>query len=267
MDWHYSLNKTPQGPITEAEFAQLVRAGTIQPQTLVWREGMERWVPYQDLQTVERKAAMAPDLRTCALCHKALPADEVIHYNNVFICGACKPVFFQQLKEGSDNLGIQLWRHGKYLVVARDTVFPDRCIKCNAPANGYRLRRKLTWHHPAYYLLIFCYLVPYLVVALFVSKSAKFEVGLCEKHVRRRTHLIYLAWIVLAAIISLILAAFGGVSPVLGGAAVLLVFLDLGLVVLITNVVTPVRFDKHYIHLSGVCRKFLENLPEWIINK
>jgi uncharacterized RDD family membrane protein YckC len=36
----------------------------------------------------------------CAECGGFFPPDEVIHHGNLFICGACKPVFLQKLKEG-----------------------------------------------------------------------------------------------------------------------------------------------------------------------
>jgi hypothetical protein len=46
------------------------------------------------------------------------------------------------------------WREGKTLVMWKEAVLPDRCIRCNAPANGRRLIRKLNWHEPAIERLI-----------------------------------------------------------------------------------------------------------------
>ena len=49
MPWFYS-NAGPQiGPVSDAEFENLVRQGTIQSTTLVWREGMSEWQPYASL--------------------------------------------------------------------------------------------------------------------------------------------------------------------------------------------------------------------------
>ena len=61
-----------------------------------------------------------------------------------------------------------LWRMNKRLVTRTETVFPDRCIKCNAPANGFRLKRTLYWQHPAYYFLLLCNLLVLLIVILIV---------------------------------------------------------------------------------------------------
>ena len=57
-----------------------------------------------------------------------------------------------------------VWRDGDILVMHKEAVLPDRCIKCNAPCNGYRLKRNLSWHRPAWFLLIFISLWIYLIV-------------------------------------------------------------------------------------------------------
>jgi hypothetical protein len=42
------------------------------------------------------------------------------------------------------------WRHEKMLVVRKGAELPDRCLKCAAPARGYRLSRSLSWHKPVW---------------------------------------------------------------------------------------------------------------------
>lgn len=49
MNWYYSNAGQQAGPVSEEEFQNLVRAGTIKADTLVWREGMANWVPYNTL--------------------------------------------------------------------------------------------------------------------------------------------------------------------------------------------------------------------------
>jgi uncharacterized RDD family membrane protein YckC len=49
MDWFYVENQRQVGPVSEAEFARLVGAGTIRRETLVWRAGMKEWQPYGSL--------------------------------------------------------------------------------------------------------------------------------------------------------------------------------------------------------------------------
>ena len=43
----------------------------------------------------------------------------------------------------------QAWRDRKLLVVRKKgAVLPDRCLKCNAPAEGYRFTRDVSWIRP-----------------------------------------------------------------------------------------------------------------------
>ena len=42
------------------------------------------------------------------------------------------------------------WRHEKMLVVRKGAELPDQCLKCAAPARGYRLSRSLSWHKPVW---------------------------------------------------------------------------------------------------------------------
>jgi len=43
-NWHYTQNKTPHGPVSEAELKQLAQRGELLADSLVWREGMSEWV-------------------------------------------------------------------------------------------------------------------------------------------------------------------------------------------------------------------------------
>ncbi|GHB92766.1 DUF975 family protein [Cerasicoccus arenae] len=46
MEWYYALNNQQQGPVSEADLRGMAQAGVIQPDTLVWRQGMADWQPY-----------------------------------------------------------------------------------------------------------------------------------------------------------------------------------------------------------------------------
>lgn len=37
-----------------------------------------------------------------------------------------------------------LWRDGSILVMRKEAELPDRCVKGNLPAHGYRLKRRLS---------------------------------------------------------------------------------------------------------------------------
>ena len=47
MNWYYIDGPHRVGPLSETDWEALVRAGKIQPETLVWHEGMEgKWLPW-----------------------------------------------------------------------------------------------------------------------------------------------------------------------------------------------------------------------------
>jgi uncharacterized RDD family membrane protein YckC len=104
MTWNYLEGSEQRGPITEADFDALVRAGKISDDTYVWREGMAEWQPYGVVRGAA--AGMAPPPLPaagqviCAECGRAFPPDQVLRHGNVSICATCKPVFLQKLKEG-----------------------------------------------------------------------------------------------------------------------------------------------------------------------
>jgi len=45
MQWYYGENGQRLGPISEADLGSLIAAGRIGPATLLWREGMDQWMP------------------------------------------------------------------------------------------------------------------------------------------------------------------------------------------------------------------------------
>lgn len=49
MNWYYAEDGAQKGPVSEEQFQALVQAGTIQPDTLVWREGMPDWKTYEEV--------------------------------------------------------------------------------------------------------------------------------------------------------------------------------------------------------------------------
>lgn len=156
------------------------------------------------------------------------------------------------------------WREGNLLVLEKGTELPDRCLKCNAPAGGYRLRRNLSWHPPWVYILGLSPII-YIIVALLIRKTAKVGGGLCEAHRKTRRRVILTAWVLILA--GLGLAVFAGNRNLHGG--VMAFGLIGALVVLIwavlsTRVLDPARITKQAVWLKGVCPAFLDEQPVWV---
>lgn len=79
-----------------------------------------------------------------------------------------------------------VWREGGTVVLTPGAPLPDRCFKCNLPADGYRLKRTLYWHSPWLYLLVIPAACLYFIIALLVRRKARIELPLCGRHARAR---------------------------------------------------------------------------------
>lgn len=125
MKWYYAQGEVRQGPFEEPEFENLVREGVVTSSTLVWREGMATWQPYETLLVPageeEQSVATAETFpgaggttaratgpirvrlssARCDHCGKTLPAEEIVRLRGVAVCAECKPWALQSLQEGA----------------------------------------------------------------------------------------------------------------------------------------------------------------------
>ena len=97
MEWYYAENNERRGPVSEAEFNDLIRTGRITPETQVWRDGWSAWAP---LGTAGAQVTTNGADARCAECGQTFPTAEMVQYENSWVCPTCKPIFFQKVKEG-----------------------------------------------------------------------------------------------------------------------------------------------------------------------
>lgn len=165
---------------------------------------------------------------------------------------------------GMYGQGVGVWQqHGSRLVMDKMAQLPDRCVKCNAYANGQRLKRKLTWHPPAIYFLVFAGVLIYAIVASIISEKATVYVGLCEQHMKRRRAAIFSGiGLLLLGMFTIIMALVmeSGLLGVAGGG-----FLVAAIVVALVahSIVRPKKIDSRFIWLDGIDRDYLSQLPFW----
>ena len=145
-----------------------------------------------------------------------------------------------------------IWRDKSTLVMTKDASLPDRCVKCNAPANGVRLKRRLAWHSPVLYLLIFLAVLIYVILAGMLSKRATVYLGLCNEHFQRRRKQKAIGWLLLAIGVVGPILAIAYDYPMLGllGFAVFL-FAVVWLVV-VSRVVVVRKIDDQLVWLNGI---------------
>ena len=105
MSWYYAEGTERKGPFAEAEFDELVRAGTVNSNTLVWQDGMANWAPLAEVRPAQPVSAppQIPPLvvsSACSVCGERFPSDQVVQIGGAAVCAGCKPLRVQQLKEG-----------------------------------------------------------------------------------------------------------------------------------------------------------------------
>jgi len=97
MEWYYAENNQRRGPVTEAEFNELIRTSRVNAETQVWRDGWADWAP---LGTGAQVTTNGANNARCAECGQTFPTAEMVQYENFWVCATCKPIFFQKIKEG-----------------------------------------------------------------------------------------------------------------------------------------------------------------------
>jgi uncharacterized RDD family membrane protein YckC len=107
MEWHYTQNDEAQGPVSEQEIQQLVSAGTITPDTLVWNSTMTDWQPLSETPLAEpfndaqNASSLQPGFGKCSVCGKAIPENELVDIAGHASCAECKPAALKRFQENA----------------------------------------------------------------------------------------------------------------------------------------------------------------------
>ena len=154
-----------------------------------------------------------------------------------------------------------IWRDGTTLVMDKNAILPDNCVKCNAPANGLRLRKKLAWHHPLLYMLVFGAALFYVILAAALSKRATVEFPLCHDHKTRRRTFLTIGFVLLALGLIVAILGFANEYIEIGLFGVLLFFLAVFWLAFASRVIGVKKIDDRFVWLTGINRDFLNHFP------
>ena len=91
MNWYYALNGQQQGPVNEAELQRLLQAGTINLNTLVWREGLADWQPISSAMPNSSSGTPTPP---------PTPTSNLTEVAGVQFNIENKDIYVQQMREG-----------------------------------------------------------------------------------------------------------------------------------------------------------------------
>lgn len=156
-----------------------------------------------------------------------------------------------------------VWRDKSTLVMTKEALLPDYCVKCNAPANGLRLKRTLSWHSPLLYLVIFFAVVIYIILAAVLSKRATVYLGLCQEHFQRRGKQIAVGWTLLAAGIIGTIAAIAYDYPMLALLGVVVFLFAAVWLTVVARIVNVRKIDDQLVWLRGIDSNYLSQFPSW----
>jgi hypothetical protein len=262
--WYYLHAGESRGPLDEEAFRKLIAQGTVTPESLVWNESLPNWVPWREVAPAASAVTLPDTAAACAICHQPVGTDNLIQLNGVPVCAACKPIVVQQMREGVDVLVGSAWRAGKKIVVRDKARLPARCIKCNAATTEPPLKRKLYWHHPALYLLLFINAFVYVIVAMLVRRRASAEVYLCARHRARRRNFMLAGWLGGALGLVGMAGAAGLRIPWLIAFSLLFALAAVVVGIWGGTVVRTARIKKDLVWLTGTGEPFRASLPKWM---
>src|SRR5277367_1831906 len=110
MTWYYADEGRQVGPVEEPALDDLVRAGVVRDDTLVWREGMPNWQPHSAVRGPKPVPPMpavpiAADSSFCSECGRPFPSNQLVPIGNASVCAQCKPIYLQRVQEGGQAIG------------------------------------------------------------------------------------------------------------------------------------------------------------------
>lgn len=120
MTWYYADGGRQIGPIEDPALDDLVRAGVVRDDTLVWREGLPNWQPHSIARGVRPPpiglngppSAAAAGSGYCSECGRPFPLTELVSIGGASVCAQCKPIYLQRVQEGGRAIGA--WHYGGF---------------------------------------------------------------------------------------------------------------------------------------------------------
>lgn len=152
-------------------------------------------------------------------------------------------------------------RKKKYVVTAKDVIWPSRCFKCNA-ATSNRKKMRLSYVNPWVYLSLLINILVTLVLVLIFQKKFVIELPLCDAHLRKRKQFLIFQWIFLAGTMTLIGAGVAFDKPLMLTIS-MLCFLIVILTAIFSRIAFIAKLKKDTLWIRGAGRPFLESLNEY----
>ncbi|MEP6672652.1 MAG: GYF domain-containing protein [Chthoniobacter sp.] len=95
MNWYYAQGDQRQGPVSDSELDALLAAGTINENTLVWKEGMANWTALKEARPTGAAADAPPGYIRCTATGRYFPPEEIVYLDGKPYSAAAKPGVLQ----------------------------------------------------------------------------------------------------------------------------------------------------------------------------
>src|SRR5579871_3646440 len=111
MTWYYADGGRQVGPVEESALDDLVKAGVVRDDTLVWRDGMPNWQPHAAVRGVKVEpqpmpaVPIAEGMGFCSECGRPFPPHQLLNLGAASVCAQCKPIYLQRVREGGQAIG------------------------------------------------------------------------------------------------------------------------------------------------------------------
>ena len=162
-----------------------------------------------------------------------------------------------------------LWRENKVLVMHKDAVLPNLCVKSGMAVDQPGIKRTFTWHNPWLGLVILVNILLYLIVAIIASKRATILIPLSPEERKKRSSGLLLSWLVGLGGVVLTIASLVLLSDqraptfLIFGVVIGIVMALFGLIFGQTKarILAPSKITKTHVWLKGVHPTILDQLP------
>jgi len=161
------------------------------------------------------------------------------------------------------NESSKAWRDHDKLVMALEAVLPDRCIVCNASADGRRFPLTISYNHKLSKAALL------VGVASVSYKEVKLPVGLCATHVSGQQLNVFLGiGVMIAGLVVAFAAIFSFTSAKTVSGPIIVMMLGfivsmLGAVLMSHNPLEIEDANDACFWIKGASPEFLANLPQW----
>lgn len=268
MPWYYAHQGQRIGPVSDEDLARLAKDNVVTPSTLVWRDGMAEWQPWETMVT-----SVLPDNALCQGCNRPFPKDDLVTIQGVHVCANCKAVQLQRAREGVLPLGTggasPTFASGKRIIIALNNPLPSRCVCCNAPASGAK-RRTFYWYPPWIYILILLSPLILVLVGLVVRRTVRVDIPLCDEHQAKRRKRLWIGWAWgLSSLLGIVLAVvlLNNNQGSLGGFLMLASFISVVAALIVgqrnASILSIHRIGRQTATFNRASPEFIASLPPW----